>query len=682
MMADTIPESAKQDEETVDSIDFSWITVICGIATACIGILGISGSFLPLPVFSGVIYGYKPMSFSAALVWIFFGLVLAGIARKSPGGVSRTIIGGLLSFIIFIQLINFPMNIAGNHFIVERLSVEFSSAVLGVPTTLLSPVTSGLILVSGLGLLFLIFAPGLVMKYSRTRDIPGNIGILVSFVSFIFIIGYLYGTPFFYGTRIIPITLPSACALLIFGFGLATAAGPSAAPLKYFTGSSTHAQLLRAFIPLTIAIILLDELLHVIIASYEYVHNALTLALIISVFTLVTVAVVGRAARLVSGAIDFAELQRRETETELRAAYEQLAGQEEELHQQYDDLSMSQQSLLERERQYRTILRTAMDGFCLVDLKGGFLDVNDAFCAMFGYTREEMLRLSLRDIEVKETADVIAIHMDEIIHNGSDRFETRYRCKDGRIIDAEVSAVYTGPEKPRFVTFHRDITERNRAQKALDLAKKKLTVLNMVTLTDLKNAIFSLEGFTQLIKTSSLEGTVKKYIERQEEILKRISRTLDIAHSYQDMGVKPAQWQNVNQVFLIAISHLDFSTIQHHLDLDDLEIFADPLLEQAFQILAGNTLTHGGIATRVSLTYREDTDSLRILYEDNGHGIPDSMKTEIFTHDYMKKMGKGLFLVREILEITGMSICESGIPGAGARFEITVPKEGYRFSEK
>jgi signal transduction histidine kinase len=83
----------------------------------------------------------------------------------------------------------------------------------------------------------------------------------------------------------------------------------------------------------------------------------------------------------------------------------------------------------------------------------------------------------------------------------------------------------------------------------------------------------------------------------------------------------------------------------------------------------------------VTIRYRENPDGLELIIEDNGVGIPPEEKHMIFDRGYGKNTGLGLFLVREVLSITGMTIKETGEPGKGARFEIEVPTGGYRFTD-
>jgi PAS domain S-box-containing protein len=120
---------------------------------------------------------------------------------------------------------------------------------------------------------------------------------------------------------------------------------------------------------------------------------------------------------------------------------------------------------VEREKSvYRTLIQTSLDGFWINDFSGRILDVNEALCRMLGYTREELLRMSIPDIEVAESPEETAAHIQKIIRTGSDRFQTRHRRKDGAVIDVEASAQYSAELGERFFAFLRDISERKRLE--------------------------------------------------------------------------------------------------------------------------------------------------------------------------------------------------------------------------
>ncbi|MDD1653268.1 MAG: HAMP domain-containing histidine kinase, partial [Methanomicrobiales archaeon] len=113
-------------------------------------------------------------------------------------------------------------------------------------------------------------------------------------------------------------------------------------------------------------------------------------------------------------------------------------------------------------------------------------------------------------------------------------------------------------------------------------------------------------------------------------------------------------------------------------DLDTLDIYADPLVEKIFHNLVENAIMHGQ-ATRIRFSFRETPEGLLLLCEDNGTGVAPDEKDLIFNRGYGRHTGLGLFLTREILAITGLSIQETGVPGYGARFEILAPRGVFRF---
>jgi signal transduction histidine kinase len=104
-------------------------------------------------------------------------------------------------------------------------------------------------------------------------------------------------------------------------------------------------------------------------------------------------------------------------------------------------------------------------------------------------------------------------------------------------------------------------------------------------------------------------------------------------------------------------------------------VTADSLLGQLFYNLVDNSLKHGGKVTEICLHYKKDENGVKIFYEDNGVGIPDANKPRIFELGFTtgKGSGLGLFLVKKLVEVYGWTITETGKPGKGIKFEITIP---------
>jgi PAS domain S-box-containing protein len=132
----------------------------------------------------------------------------------------------------------------------------------------------------------------------------------------------------------------------------------------------------------------------------------------------------------------------------------------------------------ERQMEFETIIRTSLDGFWVVDVHNTrVLEVNDAYCRMTGYSREELVGQTISLVEAQETPEETARHVQQLMGKGQDRFESRHRCKDGRIIDVEVSSTFLTLGEKNYV-FLRDITERNRQTKEL---KEKTRALQEMT---------------------------------------------------------------------------------------------------------------------------------------------------------------------------------------------------------
>ena len=173
------------------------------------------------------------------------------------------------------------------------------------------------------------------------------------------------------------------------------------------------------------------------------------------------------------------------------------------------------EAIAAREQHLNAILETSQDGFWLVDTQGRIREVNAAACAISGYSRKELLRMSIGDIDVARTQRVIAANIRRIMQEGSARFESRQRCKDGRVIDVEVSINFLNLDGGQFVSFIHDITARKQAEEALRESERQYRLLadnveDFVTVLDAQeNRLYVSPSFFRLTgwKSEEVMGT-------------------------------------------------------------------------------------------------------------------------------------------------------------------------------
>ncbi|PKL69666.1 MAG: hypothetical protein CVV30_08950 [Methanomicrobiales archaeon HGW-Methanomicrobiales-1] len=235
---------------------------------------------------------------------------------------------------------------------------------------------------------------------------------------------------------------------------------------------------------------------------------------------------------------------------------------------------------------------------------------------------------------------------------------------------------------PSFLSVITDITDRKLAEDTLSRVNKKLTILSSITRHDIKNQLMALSAYLEL-SGSSLDNIPEatEYLRKEREVADAIGRQIDFTRIYEDMGTTAPTWQNLDASVRRAVAALPIRDVGVEVDRKDLSIYGDPLFEKVFYNLIDNALKYGGDAmTKIHISCHETEKGLVITCEDNGIGIPSEDKQRLFERGFGKNTGLGLFLSREILSITGITITETGEPGKGARFEILVPKGAYRFT--
>ena len=212
-------------------------------------------------------------------------------------------------------------------------------------------------------------------------------------------------------------------------------------------------------------------------------------------------------------------------------------------------------------------------------------------------------------------------------------------------------------------------------EQAIREANQKLNLLNSITRHDIVNQLTMIQGFTQIATMKAQDPVITDYLTKINTGATTIHRQIEFMKTYQDMGVRTPGWFRIDE----TIANVAQESVTCSGTCQTTEVFADPMLEKVFFNLFENSLRHGERVTEIRISCEQVPEGLMVIVEDNGIGIPREEKEKIFEKGFGKNTGLGLFLVKEILAITGITIRETGIPGQGARFEILVPKGQYRF---
>jgi len=344
----------------------------------------------------------------------------------------------------------------------------------------------------------------------------------------------------------------------------------------------------------------------------------------------------------------------------------------------------AEEALHENETLLREAQKVAHIGSWTLDPKTGLENWSDELLRIYGFEP--------RDVVPSFSEHESMIHPDDwsklnaTIHKslatGQDyEIEVRLTRKDGQVRTMlSRGHIQRGKnhEIIRLIGTSQDITERKITENALRLANNKLTMLSSITRHDILNKLTGLRMYLELSKESVKDPVFLEYITKEIDAAGAIERQIEFTRFYESIGVNAPQWQDVAERIRSAASQLPLEEITFDILLPPVQVYADALIEKVFYNLIENSLRHGGGVTCISFSFEETQSGAVITYRDDGIGISLADKDKLFRRGFGKHTGLGLFLSREILSITGITITENGEQGKGVCFEIHVPKVSYR----
>ncbi|NYT12055.1 MAG: PAS domain S-box protein [Methanomassiliicoccales archaeon] len=331
--------------------------------------------------------------------------------------------------------------------------------------------------------------------------------------------------------------------------------------------------------------------------------------------------------------------------------------------------------LLESEEKYRSIINQSADGILLVDTDGNAIESNKAFRDLTGYTKEDLIHFNMKQLPFLETMEIIESFGETMMNGSSVSTNVHIRGKGGEIIPVDINSIaINSGDRTLLAGIFRDNRERNMMMEALEAANKKLNLLGSVTRHDLMNQLTTLFGHLEIAKMKVDNPDVMERIDRALSAGENIIYFLEFGKDYERMGTREPTWIRAEEAFVNGASTVELQDIDIYRKLGGLEIFADPMLVKVFHNLLDNSCRHGERVSVIKVYYEPIPSGLKLIYEDDGTGITLKDKSHLFD----EILGHGLFMVKDILEITGITIHEVGVPGEGVRFEMFIPEGKYR----
>ncbi len=341
------------------------------------------------------------------------------------------------------------------------------------------------------------------------------------------------------------------------------------------------------------------------------------------------------------------------------------------------DLREAQRGLLIKD----VAISSSPDGVIIIGPDERVMYANPAYLHLLGYrAMEEIAGMPVTDIAAD--AGRVREMLAGIRSDGRWTGEYRATFRNGRVADLRVSATTAMDSDGTSICTMAsvvDVTEMQLYRNALEEANKKLGLLSSITRHDVLNQVHVILSYVELLKDElpPLEPATT-YLKGLETAGRTIHNQINFTRDYHRMGVEAPVWQKVAEVFQENRYAWGPDTLIVRTNVGDVEVYADPMLEKVFYNLLDNAVRHGGGVTTVTVSFREEDGGGIIVVEDDGSGVPEGEKERIFERGVGKNTGFGLFLTREVLGLTGITIHETGREGSGARFELIVPPGVWR----
>jgi PAS domain S-box-containing protein len=351
-----------------------------------------------------------------------------------------------------------------------------------------------------------------------------------------------------------------------------------------------------------------------------------------------------------------------------------------------------EQAVKESQQKFEGLFRHNPEATVYLDSDFRILDANPRFYQLFGYSAKKVEGKNINEVVAPEDMMEEAERLDKDAKKGYANRDTVRRRKDGSLVRVSISAApVTIEDKPLgYVGVYKDITNLKDAEEhlretneRLEVTNEKLHVVGGLTRHDVRNKLSAVTGNAYLLRRK-LVGDAKALgqLNEMEAAIRLVEEIFEFARIYEKLGVEQPTSMDVGKAVDGAVSLFsDLKGVKMVNECRGLTVLADSLLSQLFYNLIDNSLKYGEKIRQIRVYHKKPSaDQLEIVYEDDGVGIPDNMRGNLFKEGFTsgKGTGYGLFMIKRMCGVYGWTIQETGIQGKGARFILTVPEKSQQ----
>jgi PAS domain S-box-containing protein len=361
------------------------------------------------------------------------------------------------------------------------------------------------------------------------------------------------------------------------------------------------------------------------------------------------------------------------------------------LHSIYRDVTETKKvdvALMESEAKYRQLVELAQEGVWALNSESQTVFVNPRMVEMLGYSESEMMGKNLAAFLVKPDSDLAQHNLEGCRLGKQGQCEFEFIKKDGARMYANIAASSIQDDNGNFVgtlALVADITERKNMEvnlkeslDKLEIMNEKLGVVGSLTRHDVRNKLSAVTGYAYILKKKHSDlADVVDGLSRMEQAVAESVKIFDFARMYEQIGMEDLTYINVEEKIKEAVALFSGPLPTIINGCQGLTVLADSFLRQLFYNFIDNTRKYGKKTTTIRVYYEKtDPESLKLVYEDDGVGIPLESKPHLFKEGFSTggSTGFGLFLTKRMIDVYGWKIEENGKPGEGAKFSVTIPK--------